>query len=112
MVRPVHQSRKDPQRQPDRISFFLLDLSDTLLLEPLEVGPRKTRVKNDICEHCHRWIEVLFQRFERDAGDIQLGAGAQIGSQLGQLITDLKRRAAGGTLVQHRHGKAGRPGNS
>jgi hypothetical protein len=79
VARTVEQLRENPQGEPDRIRFLLLNLGETLPLEPLEIDLWERGMEDYVAEDIERRVQVFGQRLQRDAGDVQPGAGRQVG---------------------------------
>ena len=101
MPGPVQQSGEYAQRHRHRLDFFALDAREPLPLLALEIGLRERRMENDLGEDVERRIEIVFQRGQADAGDVELRAGEELRAQLRQGVADLQRGAFGGALIQH-----------
>ena len=80
--------------------LFALDGGQLLLLLAQKIGLREGWVQGHVGEDVERRIQVGLESREARVDAIHVGAHAQVGAELRQLLADLERRARPGALVE------------
>src|SRR6185503_10650413 len=80
----VEQPRHHPQYPSDRVSLLPPDLGQPLPPQPLEISLAEGGVEDHVRVQLEGGVEPLPEGFERNAGDIEPGAGPEVGAELRQ----------------------------
>ena len=85
VARPIQQAGENPERQAYRVCLFLLDLSQPLFLQPLEILPGERRMQDHVGIDSQRGIQILLAAPRAKRWRHRAGSRCQVGAQLRQL---------------------------
>ena len=93
-----------------RTRFFLLDRGDPGRANAVDFSLIKARTQDHVGIQRQRRLKIFLQRGNKNAAAIEIGTGADVGTQRLGAITETKRIVLTGTFVEHAHGEVGDAG--
>ena len=105
MVFTIQESWKNAQRHAVWLALLAPDRIQLLPLQAFEIGFGERRIEDHVCKKIEGRIEVSLERRKSDARAVQVRPCVQLGSQLGQLVTNLDGGPVLGAFIEHVHGE-------